>query len=197
MRRRHGFTVLELVVALTLTAVALTLTGTALSAARSTAAAIDRSRATALPASQARVLLTDLLRHLPRPDEVDSPLLSLTPGAQTPVLTFLSRGLDAPYGTGPIWSVRVSQPGDSLLIEATPLRDASGGIARRIVIPSSAPLEIAALVADPNGVVDRRMDWSSALQRPTALAIRWDRHTRGDTDDAELLVALDPLGVGR
>ena len=196
MTRRSGFTVLELLAALTLTAVALTLTGTALSAARSTAAAIDRSRTTELPASQVRVLLTDLLRHLPRPDEVDTPLLTLTPGGRTPVLTFLSRGLDTPFGTGPIWSVRLSQLGDSLLIEATPPRAKSEMMARRLVVPGVAPLELAALVADPSGRVERRLAWSSEFQRPTALSIRWDARGRG-ADDAELLVALDPLGVGR
>lgn len=196
MRRRHGFTVLELLVALTLTAVALTLTGTALSAARSTEAAIDRSRSSTLPSAQARELLTDLLRHLPRPDEVDGPLLTLVSGDRTPALTFLSRGLDAPLGTGPIWSIRLSQRGDSVVIEAAPLRAGADVVPRRLLIPHAAALEIDALVALPGGEVERRPDWSSPVQRPTALGIRWG-HGADRVTGTALLVSLDPLGDGR
>lgn len=193
MTRRRGFTVLELLVALTLTAVALTLTGTALSAARSTEAAIARSRAIALPTAQARQLLIDLLRHLPRVDEVDAPLLTLTNGSPAPTLTFLSRGLDSPFGTGAIWVIRLSQPGDSLLLEATPLRPAPHLRARRILIPATAPLAIDALVAGPDGRLERRTEWLAAVQHPAALSIRWELVASEGTG-RELLVPLDPLG---
>lgn len=196
MRPRHGFTVLELLVALTLTAVALTLTGTALSAARSTEAAIDRSRAVALPTAQARVLLTDLLRHLPSPEEVDGPLLTLTSEGRAPTLSFLSRGLDVPFGTGPIWSVRLAQQGDTLVIDASPLRAEPGLVARRILVSGTAPLEITALGSSPTGMIERRTAWASGVQLPAALALRWGRDRDGGAG-TELIVALDPLGRSR
>ena len=196
MRRRDGFTVLELVVALSLTAVALGLTGTALSAARSTEEAIARSRATTLPSRQAQALLTDLLRHLPRPEEVDGPLLTLSHDGPSPVLAFLSRGLEGPYGTGPLWSIRVSQQRDSVRIAAEPLRGRTAASPRQLVVPTTAPLVIEALVAMPSGVTTRHADWHADLQLPTAVAVRWDRQAPG-AQGTELLVVLDPLGARR
>jgi len=100
MRPRPGFTLLEVIVAITVTGLALTTAGMALSAARSTAARIQRHEARTEADGRVRAVLTDMLRHAPRAEQVDEPLLVVDRTGPTPVLRFLSTGVHEPDGTG-------------------------------------------------------------------------------------------------
>jgi general secretion pathway protein J len=199
--RRRGFTLLELMLALTLTAVAAGIASTTLVAARRTSDVVtDHQRHTEADA-RLRVLLTDMLRHAPNAAMADEPLLSVRPtltetdaGA---ALTFLSRGVRAPYGTGPIWTVSLQVIGDSLVLEAMPApheNTAPAASAIRVALGGVHRLDVRLLA--PATALDGarwRADWPLAASRPAAIAIQWAADSARATTLPPLVVALDPL----
>lgn len=205
--RRHvlraGFTLLELVVALTLTAIAATIAGTAVSAARRTEDVVQSHRTGDEADLRLRALLQDMLRHAPSAAQADAPLLSVREANDTTTLTFLSRGVQPPFGTGPIWQVTVRRELDSLRVDAVPLRDgvaAPLGVAPSRVVPlrmavgGVTAFTVRALEpATPLEAARWRNDWPLATARPAAIALTWAR--RGVTV-APVVVSLDPLQAG-
>jgi prepilin-type N-terminal cleavage/methylation domain-containing protein len=190
---RHGFTLIELVIALTLTAIAATIAGTAVSAARRTEEVVQAHRIGDEADLRLRALLQDMLRHAPAAAQADAPLLSLSGPENAATLVFLSRGVQAPFGTGPIWQVRVWRDADSLRVEAAPTRT-TGDAPLRMAIGGVSSLQVEAL--EPATALDGarwRRDWSVATARPAALSLTW---TRGRSALAPLVVALDPLPGG-
>jgi hypothetical protein len=127
-------------------------------------------------------------------------LLRITPTAHGQQLVFLSRGVEAPYGTGPVWEVTVDSDGDSLRLEAVPLdareTAARGGAARatlRASVPRIGQLDVAVLEpATALGGVRWRRDWPLAQSRPAAVSLTW----RSGGPAVPLVVALDALSAG-
>ncbi len=194
-RSRVGFTLLEVIVALALTAVAVAIAASALRAAT-----VARERVAEHAAHEGALLrfrsqLTEMLRHAPSAEIVNEPLLQvLTDDVGQQSLIFLSTGVREPFGTGAIWRVSLSQRGDSVLLDAVPLRATSrraddtrvhttvhsAGVMRAEVLERAGGL---------NGPQWRR-DWPLTRARPAALALSFGANTE------PLLVALDPLPVG-
>ena len=202
MRPRLGFTLLEVIVAITVTGLALTTAGMALSAARNTAARIQRHEARTEADSRLRALLTDMLRHAPMAEQVDEPLLVVDRSGAMPVLRFLSTGVREPYGTGGVWRVEVAMRDSTLVMRATPTgRDIDASPLTATLSPVTGfdvrVLEHATALAAPNW----RADWPIAQDRPRAIELSWQRfdETRSDatrSDDATpmpLRVVLAPL----
>lgn len=193
--RRRGFTLLELLVGLTLTALAAAMAGGALSAARGTADAVERHRAGAEAELRWRVLATDLLRHAPPAAASDDARLALVGTPDAPVLQFLSRGLAPSMGTGRIWRVTVWQQGDTLQLRATPAvatRDAAAiATAVDAAVTPARDLRIEVLEPERVGEAARwRTDWPLRQARPRAVRLQWT----GARGAATLLVPLAPLG---
>ena len=109
-RGRTGFTLLEVLLALLLTAVAVAIASLALRTAVTARDRVAEHRETLERESRLRAMLTDMLRHAPSAGSVDEPLLRVwrtpTGGAQ---LVFLSTGVRVPFGTGPTWRVTLTQ----------------------------------------------------------------------------------------
>jgi general secretion pathway protein J len=191
-RARRGFTLLEVVLALTLTAIAAGIASSSLTAARRTSEVIGEHQAHAEADTRVRALLADMLRHAPDASSVEAPLLSLARDGDHEVLTFLSTGVDMPFGTGPVWTVTVRMDGDSLVLEAT-RPDAS---MRRVRIGDVSRFEVrvlnAATALEP---AQWRADWPLAQARPAAIALSW-AHSGGGAPLAPLVVSLDPLQSG-
>ncbi len=198
MRPRTGFTLLELAIALSLTAIAASVAAGALWSARRTSEAQVRFGAYEGAEMRWRALLTDMLRHAPAAERVDEPLLALRETAHGPVLRFLSQGVQEPFGTGIIWVVVVREDSAGVLLEAQPLRSPAASLpdlAPQPVLlsrlPAAEALRIEVLESgggDASGpTADRRSDqadqrwrpdWSLAQMRPSAVTIRWrDRRT--------------------
>ncbi len=197
MRPRLGFTLLEVIVAITVTGLALTTAGMALSAARSTAARIQRHAARTESDSRVRAVLTDMLRHAPRAEQVDEPLLVVDRTGTTPVLRFLSTGVREPYGTGGVWRVEVALRDSTLVMRATP---AVGEIDASPLTATLSPVtgfDVRALEhATTLAAAGWRADWPIAQDRPRAIELTWQHAVDlGSADDASrpLRVVLAPL----
>lgn len=195
-RPARGFTLLELLVGLTLTALAAAMAGGALSAARSTADVVERHRAGAEAELRWRVMAADLLRHAPPAAAHDDARLAVSGATDAPALEFLSRGLAPSMGTGRTWRVRVWQHDDTLHLRATPAAaapdaDATADAALDAYVTPARALRIDVLEPVRVGEVARwRTDWPLRQARPRAVRLQWEG-ARGATT---LLVPLDPLG---
>lgn len=204
LRPRPAFTLLELLIAITLTALAAGVAGAALSAARTARARVATHRARGEAETRFRAMLTDLLRHAPAPASVSEPLLVIGRDATGPTLQFLSQGLRPPFGTGPVWRVRVSRADDGLTVRADAIGSEVMAPAVVMHLDATASFEVLAL----EGATGRdgarwRPDWPLAQRRPAAVALSWARVSPDRApgavgeERATLVVALDPLDGGR
>jgi prepilin-type N-terminal cleavage/methylation domain-containing protein len=195
---RGGFTLVEVIVALTLTAISAAIAASALGAARRTADVVSVHQATADAGARWRSLLGDALRHGVPAAQASEPLLRVEPTGNPQlnagsILRFLSRGIEAPFGTGAIWRVTVRSDGDQLIMDAEPL-DATGGVARRATLPGVHHLDVRVLEeATARDVPQWRADWPLEQVRPMAAALSWREGTGGNRH--RMVVTLDPLAA--
>lgn len=190
---RSGFTLIEVLLALTLTAVAATVAGAALHTARQASTRMAAFREQALPAQQWRDALQDVLRHAPPAERADEPLFAVRQGADSDTLTFLSRGVQQPFGTGPVWRVRVYADSAGLTLRAEPVytsvppSDAVNVVEWRV--PAARELTVTLASFEGRGMVWRR-DWPLERARPAGVRLAW----RGaDGEPVEHLVSLLPF----
>ena len=171
---RRGFTLLEVMVAITVTGLSLTAAGMALSAARGTAARIQTHEARTAADSRVRALLTDMLRHAPQAEQVDEPLLVVDRAGGSPVLRFLSTGVREPYGTGGAWVVEVALQDSVLMVRATPTgRDRGAAPLTATLMPVR---QFDVRVLEYGTALDAstwRTDWPVAQDRPRAIELSW------------------------
>ncbi len=211
---RPGFTLLELLMALVLTAIAVTIAAGALRAANTAGDRVQAHRDTLERESRLRSLLTDMLRHAPSAELVDEPLLSLVPASMGATqLVFLSKGVRAPYGTGPVWRVSLSLQPEGLVLDATPIGATRETTTLRTVLPDVDALSVlvrergstdnaavsggnrAGVPSTDNGQRGGwRPDWPLQQSRPALIALHFGRRDRQPM--APFVVALDPLAAG-
>lgn len=195
VRLRRGFTLLELMLALTLTAIAAGVAGASIVAARRTGERVDAHKADGEAEARLRAVLTDMLRHAPAADRTSEPLLQLQRGETGTVLTFLTTGVQLPLGTGPVWRATLMVDNSGLRLDAAPVRGGVGGVPITMQLPGIHTLEVDVLEAARAGELAQwRSDWPLAQTRPTAIAVRWQRSAETATP---LVTALDPLGAGQ
>jgi prepilin-type N-terminal cleavage/methylation domain-containing protein len=192
--RRRGFTLLELLVALTLTGIATALAATALSAARGARESQLQAGARNQADAQLRSLLIDMLRHAPPAASIEAPLLDLAATPDGPRLEFMSTGVREPFGVGEIWRVVIRRVGDSLQLRAHPLRAASFHAPLAITLPNVTALAIEVQEVGRRGdVAPWRTDWPLRQQRPGAIRLQWRQGRSSASAATPLLVALAPL----
>lgn len=175
---RAGFTLLELVIALSLTAMATGVAASAIWAARRTSESQQDFAAHGESEARWRALVVDMLRHPPAAERVDRALLAVhvTPDGQE--LRFLSQGVREPFGTGDVWDVVITQDSTDVVLRATPLqRPGALSAASQTLVARIADvhgLEIAVLEpATANGAAQWRADWPLAQTRPAAVSLQW------------------------
>jgi general secretion pathway protein J len=194
MLRRSGFTLLELLIALVLTAVAVTIAGSALRTASIAGARVEEHRDTLEQDARLRATLTDMLRHAPASESVDEPLLQIAQDAAGRArLTFLSKGVRPPYGTGDIWRVTVFVSSAGLVLDALPVGASVDATALHSVHPGVTTLSVRVLEQVPaqtGSIVTAgwRSDWPLNTSRPAMIAFDF-----GQSANPPLVVALDPL----
>ncbi|WP_309670455.1 prepilin-type N-terminal cleavage/methylation domain-containing protein [Gemmatimonas sp.] len=191
-RSRGGFTLLEVIVAITVTGLALTTAGMALSAARHTAARIQTHEVRTEADSRVRALLTDMLRHAPLTEQVDMPLLVVDRANGAPSLRFLSTGVREPYGTGAVWQVEVALRDSTLEVRATPTGRDIGASPLVATLSPVTRLDVRVLehgtaMSSPTW----RADWPIAQDRPRAIELTWNHES--DRSAMPLRVVLAPL----
>jgi prepilin-type N-terminal cleavage/methylation domain-containing protein len=200
MVRRLGFTLLELLIALVVTAVAVTIAGSALRTASIAGARVEAHRDTLEHDARLRATLTDMLRHAPSAESVEEPLLQIDQDAAGGErLTFLSKGVRPPYGTGDTWRVTVSVSAAGLTLDARPIGASLDATALHSVHPSVTTLSIRVLEqATPQATSQAgtvatagwRRDWPLNTSRPAMIAFDF-----GQGAKPPLIVALDPLAT--
>lgn len=191
-RRRGGFTLLEVIVAITVTGLSLTTAGMALAAARNTAARIQTHETRTEADSRVRALLTDMLRHAPLAEQVDAPLLVVDRVDGSPTLRFLTTGVREPYGTGAVWQVEVALRDSTLVVRATPTGRDSGASPLVATLSPITRLDVRVLehgtaMSSP----EWRADWPLAQDRPRAIELMWGHSS--DPSVMPLRVVLAPL----
>lgn len=190
MTGRRGFTLVELVTAVTATALAGLVAAAALQAASGAGDRVTRSRRTAEADAQARTLLTDALRHLPPASAVEGPVLALEADSAGPVLAFPSRGVVPPFGTGSAWRVTARRRGDSLVVDALPPASLAAA-PRHAAVGGVAAFTVRVFDGEASG--GWRTDWPLAERPPRAVELAW--RTATDTPPP-VRVLLAPLGAG-
>ncbi len=197
-----GFTLIEVVTAITLTAIVLAIAAAALSAATTARERLSTHQHTLESEARVRALLTDMLRHAPAAEQATEPLLRIERAAAPHTrLIFLSTGVREPFGTGTPWRVTVTTDANGLVLNALAL-DRFGATDPSEAplyasVPSLQTLDIRVREIDRPGEMGAwRPDWPDALSRPAALQLRF---TGADERGAPTVfaVALDPLAVMR
>jgi prepilin-type N-terminal cleavage/methylation domain-containing protein len=195
VRVRRGFTLLELMLALTLTAIAASVAGASIVAARRTGERVDAHKADGEAEARLRAVLTDMLRHPPAADRTSEPLLQLQRNETGSILTFLTTGVQLPLGTGPVWRATLMIDSNGLRLDAAPVAGGARGIPITMQLPGVRTLDVDVLeVARAGDLAQWRSDWPLAQTRPAAIALRWQRATETATP---LVTVLDPLGAGQ
>ena len=105
MNQRHGFTLLEVVVALVITGMVALVAYAALDGGIATRGRIDGPLRTRADGLAARAMLDDALRHIV--EHGDGEALVADAGSGGDVLTFYSRGVAEPFGASSLWRVQV------------------------------------------------------------------------------------------
>ncbi len=201
---RAGFTLIEVIIAITLTAIVLGISAAALSAATMARTTVLTHQRVDETESRLRVLLTDMLQHAPAAESVNEPLLTIERDGRGASLLFLSTGVLEPFGTGPVWRVRLTMDDSGLQLDAAPI---TGGVASAIhaTAPSVRAFDVRVLESARSGEAARwRSDWPIANARPELVALDFtDAAFRGTTDrvhmshvalhDVPLVVPLSPL----
>jgi prepilin-type N-terminal cleavage/methylation domain-containing protein len=190
---RRGFTLLEVMLAIVLTAVAVATASLALRTAATARDRVAEHRQTLERESRLRTMLTDMLRHAPSASSVDEPLLRVwrTPTGETQ-LVFLSKGVRAPFGTGPAWRVMLTQTDRGLVLDALAIGVGADEAALHTVLPGVHSLSVQVMEHTGGLSAARwRDDWPLERARPSVIAIGFG----ADRELPPLIVSLDPLAT--
>ena len=164
MSTRRGFTLLEVLVALVVTALVVTLSYGAAQAGFDTEARLADRRRSEDALVAWRALLGDAIRHVERGVAEDDAVFVLT--ADT--LRLLTRGVVPPHGTGERWLVTLVPTSDGARLTAAPADGASGAPVSVLV---RAARGVSVHVLPYAGGAWTR-DWPRASAPPAAVSVR-------------------------
>lgn len=173
-RTRAGFTLMEVTIALTITAVVATLAASALHAGMDVRDRVQEHRLTLDAESRASTWIATMLRHPPNASAVDEAMFSIVRRADgNASATFLSQGVETPSGTGTIWRVTLSVESDGLHLLAVPATGSRARIPLETVLPHIKRLDVEALetvgVVAGTGNTHWRADWPVLRSMPSAV----------------------------
>jgi prepilin-type N-terminal cleavage/methylation domain-containing protein len=189
-RSRKAFTLMEVMTALTITALVATLAASALHAGIDVRERVQTHRVTIETEARATSWLSTMLRHSPPSSAVSEPMLTVVHAngnVNQDELTFLSKGVESPYGTGPVWRVTLAVLGDGLHIHAVPANAENSAMPLESVLPHVIGLHVEVL--DANGGVGNsavwRGDWPVLRTMPRAVRIMFSLRD-GTSRDAQV-----------
>ena len=174
MKKRSGFTLIEVVIALVISGVVALLAYGTMQAGFDSRDRLDQYRRNSESVATLRAFLVDALRHPADASESGYPSFVLNSGAtatgvNTDGLRFVSRGVTSPLGAGARWLVTVTTSGDGLHLSAEPLDDPGlGRIASAVPGIRGMRVQVMADAAQPVW----RDDWTSTRQTPAAVRLQ-------------------------
>ena len=176
LRNRQGFTLMEIMIALTVTALVATLAAAALHAGMDVRERVQEHRVTVDAEARAASWLGVMLRHPPAASAVDEAMFTVTRASDgNASATFLSQGVETPAGTGTIWRVSLFVHADGLHVRAVPTGSARARVPLESVLPQVTQLDVEALQtaggSDGAGASTWRADWPVLRSMPTAVRI--------------------------
>lgn len=193
--RRSGFTLIEVILAIALTALSIGVAASALTTATNVRERVLQHRETLEQNVRFRTTLIDMLRHAPNADAIDEPLMRVSQAADGGVqLVFLSTGVRAPYGIGDAWRVTVTGTSSGVTLDAVPVVSPTNGPVLHTVfrptVTEGRVLHVRFLEPASNRNAPRwRDDWPLERTRPSAVSLRFS----DNVTSALLLVELNPL----
>ncbi|MBC8087989.1 MAG: prepilin-type N-terminal cleavage/methylation domain-containing protein [Phycisphaerae bacterium] len=193
-RSRSGFTLIEVMTAITVTALVATVAAAALRAGLDVRERVGRHRVTVDAEARATEWIATMLRHPPVASAVEEPLLTIRRMADgSDSLTFLSQGVELPAGTGRIWRVTLHTKADGLHLHAVPLRDSRGSVPLESVLPHLNTLRVEAL-----GPSTARGEWLQEwpVLRSMPRAVRLTFAADNGASRAPVVFATAPLSLG-
>ena len=173
MRKQHGFTLIEVMIALVISGIVALLSFGTMQAGFDSRDRLDRYRRNAESVATMRAFLVDALRHPADAGAAGYPAFEMNPpaganGLNAGALRFVSRGVTSPLGAGARWLVTVAAASDGLHFSAEPLDDATlGRIASVVPAIKSMRVQVMAEGTQP----EWRDDWTSTRQTPAAVRL--------------------------
>lgn len=187
--RRRGFTLMEVMTAITVTALVAALAAAALRAGIDVRERVQQHRVTIDAEARATRWIANMLRHPPAASAVSEPIFSITRAADgREVTTFLSQGVNALAGTGPIWRVTLRVLNDGLHIHAETVGSNDASVPMESVLPHITQLTVEALDASA-----WRNDWPVLRTMPTA--VRLTLGVRDGSVREPVVFSVAPLAV--
>lgn len=168
MKRRSGFTLVELIIAIVLAGIIALLAYGSLQAGIDSTARLERQRSGVETEAMMRTFVSDALRH-PADASDGGPSFTIARSGQRfgDQLQFTSRGVSGPLGAGELWRVTVASSAQGIDVSASSLDGNSAPI--RGLIPTLSSLSVRVL-----GSPDEKRwqaSWESTRQFPSAVEI--------------------------
>ncbi|MEO8164278.1 MAG: prepilin-type N-terminal cleavage/methylation domain-containing protein [Betaproteobacteria bacterium] len=165
---RKGFTLVEVMVAMVLTASVALLAYGSLQAGFDTSDRLDTYHRGPESEALMRTMVGDALRHVADAPVGGPSTFRIARGASSDVVTFVTRGVTSPLGAGSLWLMTLSASPKGVEMRAIPMEDSTAAPIETVV-ESLTAVTARALRPDDSG--EWADEWSSARQVPAAVAI--------------------------
>lgn len=192
-RQRQGFTLMEVMMAITITALVATVAAAALRAGLDVRERVGTHRLTVDAEARAMEWLSTMLRHPPEANAVTEPLLQITHLASgSDSVVFLTRSASPTAGTGAIWRVSLHADMNGLHVNAASTRDVSAAPVLSL-LPHIRTVRADAL-NPASGNSEWLREWPVLRSAPAALRLTFGL-IDGSTQSPMVFV-MSPLALG-
>lgn len=189
MRARPGFTLLEISIALVITALVVSLAYAASQAGIDTQGRLDSHRSTGESMTSARALLGDALRHAIRGVRGGPATFEIVrrPSLEGDSLTFHTRGIVPPLGTSEVWTAALFVRNGELVFEAWPTNAFEKSQTVRVTVGGIAAVQVLTLGRTQGGAWSEQ--WDDPSITPQAVKIELAGAADSPSSNPEPLVA--------
>ncbi len=169
MRSRRAFTLVEVMVALTITGLVTSIAWAAMQGGIDTRERLDRQRTHGIALVAARDLVGNALRHALPGNRGGGDTFTVVAGSISDSLAFLTRGIQEPLGTSDAWRFSLWVAADTLHLAGAPVATNGPGITA--TVPGVHGVRVRALA---RGTFARWEEgWSTPDVAPAAVQLAW------------------------